>query len=68
MKTNCFSYTDNGCVALNEDYCKNGDCAFFKTKEKAKQDLEKANKRLASLPREEQEGIADKYYGGKISW
>lgn len=57
LKTNenkkCFAYYErNGiesCTVLTSSDCNGKDCPFFKTKEQFDIDIEKANKRLASI-------------------
>ena len=54
------------CVALTEMDCK--DCKFYRTQKGHEADVEKANKRLRSLPKKIQAYIAEKYYQGHIEW
>lgn len=51
---NCFAYLtkSNGmcaCSVLTDMVCECKNCSFFKTKEQYEKDIEKANKRLASI-------------------
>lgn len=42
MNTRCFAYIENGsCFALNEMYCEQQHCKFYKDKEKAKKEFMK---------------------------
>jgi len=65
----CASKTkDNGCKKLTVQYCIGAACSFAQTKAQARASLKKANVRLASLDKDEQKYIADKYYFGKMPW
>ena len=77
MKTNekrecasacAFFRVDGGeltCSALEMLVCTKRRCSFFKTKAKLDAGREKAAKRIASLPLEEQMCYQAKYYGRK---
>lgn len=42
-REDCFGYKGGGCVVLSEGLCVTaGRCAFFKTREQAKADMERA--------------------------
>ena len=68
-KNNCFAYDGENdcCDALLECDCSES-CAFYKTKDQAAVDKQKANERLATLPSLQQQQIADAYYQGKKVW
>lgn len=71
MKTNtfCISRTKgNGCNKLTVNKCIGESCSFAQTKEEADTVRQKSFTRLASLGKEHQRYIADKYYGGKYPW
>ena len=59
---------DNGCSKLTVKRCSGADCPFAQTKAQARASLKKANKRLASVGKEEQKHISDMYYFGKMPW
>ena len=45
FKTDCFGYARGGCAILNEALCvTRGRCAFYKTREKAAADTDRAQK------------------------
>lgn len=56
------------CKALNDGYCHEGHCAFYKSDAEVKVDREKAYERLRSLPADTQRYIAKEYHGGKMPW
>lgn len=58
----------NGCKKLTVDKCIGESCSFKQTKEQADSSQRKSFERLASLSRENQIYIAEKYYGGKMPW
>jgi hypothetical protein len=58
----------NGCKKLSVDKCIGESCSFIQTKEQAGDSQKKSFERLASLDKEDQCDIADKYYGGKMPW
>jgi hypothetical protein len=66
----CFAEIVTGkCVILTCRKCQGHEkCSMYKTKEQAKADRQKAFERIASLPLEQQHGIADAYYGGIMPW
>ena len=43
IKEDCFAYKRNSCKALNDLYCKNGKCPFYKTKKRFDADKKKYN-------------------------
>ena len=64
----CFANKNGtGCKIMQSEIC-DGVCGFHKTRKAAKASLRAANVRLASLPHDEQQYIADKYYGGNMPW
>jgi hypothetical protein len=58
----------NRCSTLTVGKCVGESCSFARSKEQAKSSIEKAYERLASLDKENQRYISDKYYGGKMPW
>lgn len=58
----------NGCKKLTVDKCIGESCSFKQTKEQTDSSQRKSFERLASLSRENQIYIAEKYYGGKMPW
>lgn len=68
MKVNCFAYdpSKEKCKAMTNN-C-NDDCVFYKSPDEHKEGRLKNHRRLATLPREQQKCIADKYYAGKMPW
>lgn len=71
MKINniCIGQTkNNACKKLTVDKCIGESCSFIQTKEEADAYKKKSFERLASLSREHQSHIAEKYYGGKMPW
>ena len=68
-RENCSSFLGGyRCKKLTVKICIGEDCAFYKTADEAKTSKEKANKRLRSLPKIDQQYIADKYHNGKMIW
>jgi len=64
----CFELVEKGRYGiLKEKHCP-GDCSVRKTKEEQVRSLEKAKARLRSLPKVEQQAIAERYYGGVVRW
>ena len=57
-----------GCKKLKITTCEDDECVFFQTKAEAKVSKEKADKRLRSLPKIDQQYIAEKYHKGKVIW
>ena len=68
MRECIFCYKKNGCKILNVKVCIGEGCSFAKTKEEAETSLNKAFKKLASLDKEKQIYISDKYYDGSKPW
>lgn len=65
----CFALKENGkCTVLSGEICEGTSCGFYKTKKEQEKSLEKANMRLRSLPKDQQEMIADRYHNGKKEW
>lgn len=70
----CFAYEQNmrgkwGCKAITSE-CDGRDesCPFYKSIEQHMADKEAANRRIAELPMEQQQAIADKHYNGEKLW
>ena len=64
----CFAFKKGlGCVVTTGGKCA-GECAFYKTTAQLDSELEVVNKRLASLPVEQQVYIADKYHVDEQPW
>lgn len=63
----CHYHDNNHCTALTVTKCPDK-CAFYRTDEQASESREKADERLRGLSLKEQQGIADKYYWGKMVW
>lgn len=62
MNKNCFAYgRENQCNVLKTPICRKGECRFFKTKQQWEDDHLKSKKRLASLSKDFQLYISDKY-------
>ncbi len=70
MNDKCFAMSARQkCTALNNRTCAGYEgCPFYKTREQAEADKEKANALLCALPKERQQQISDKYYEGKMPW
>lgn len=65
----CFAINeDRKCTILSGGICEGISCGFHKSKAEQENSLEKANRRLRSLPEYQQEIIADRYYSGKRKW
>ena len=65
----CFARKKNGkCSVMQSGECEGKSCGVYKTREEQAHSLEKVNERLRSLPKYQQEAIADKYYGGVRKW
>lgn len=61
MKIKCaFDMEEGKCAVLTEKSCEK--CSFFKSKERLEEGRKKAEKRMKSLPKEQQAYIYDKYY------
>ncbi len=56
------------CSVLLVKECDGFRCAFYKTQEQFKADLNQANKRLAALHPATQQYIAERYYDGVYEW
>ena len=69
-KENCNAFLGGRrCRILNVKTCDdNEECAFYKTVDEAKESKEKANERLRSLSKIDQQYIAEKYNNGKKPW
>ncbi len=63
----CFALLECECVALTSKRCL-GKCAFYKTVEQHKAELETAFARIAALPFPLQRYIADQHYSGRYPW
>lgn len=69
MNIKCFGGKGkNGCEILIVRKCPGDSCSYFKTEVQQKSDTQKALRRLASLDKEHQDYIADKYYSGMMPW
>lgn len=70
MNERCFAMRRYGkCNALNVEQCPNyASCPFYKPAWMAARDAERLNRKLCSMPMDEQSRIADKYYNGKMPW
>lgn len=65
----CFAiYENKKCTILSGGICEGISCGFQKSKAEQENSLEKANRRLRSLPEYQQEIIADRYHSGKRKW
>lgn len=65
----CVYLTENcKCSVLNVRECAGEKCTFLKSEYLKDLSDKKRIKRLNSLDKNEQQKIADAYYGGKISW
>ena len=68
MKDKCAFNKNGGCRILYGS-CRNQDgCRFKKTDDQVAESLHRAALRLAQLPQEKQDEIAQKYYCGKRAW
>ena len=66
MNKKCFAYDQKeGCLALHDNSGCGRNCPFRKTKVQFEANRKSAEKRLASLPQEQQLYIAETYYGKK---
>ena len=64
----CFANRDGTvCKIMQSGICE-GKCVFFKTRKELKADQNAALLRLASLPAEKRQYIADTYFDGKQPW
>jgi len=69
MKTNCFAYSPKkGCKALGGDHGCGYGCPFYKNTAAHEAGVERAHRRLATLPEYHQRAIAEKYHEGKRPW
>ena len=62
----CFAYKNRKCLALTVTKCQGIECSFYKTKEQAKEDEDRAIKRILSLDKERIQHINESYYEGKL--
>ena len=61
MRIKCaFDREEGVCDVLNEKSCEK--CSFFKSKERLEEGRAKAEKRIKTLPQEQQDYIYDRYY------
>lgn len=65
-KMDCIKENGNECYAFVTKDCST--CRFSITAEQAFKRLNKRNKRLQSLPADQQRKIAKKYFGGVAEW
>lgn len=65
-KVRCFADEKYKCAILTHKRCKS--CNFYKTVEDRIKDYEESNERLASLPEQTQNYIAEKYFRGRKHW
>lgn len=56
------------CTATTNETCEGEQCAFYKTQKAQRASLEKSYARFRAMPDEQQQSIADTYYGGKTPW
>ncbi|MBO7712392.1 MAG: hypothetical protein J6S85_02790 [Methanobrevibacter sp.] len=63
-----FSKLETGVKCLRKKRCKCENCTFYQSRSDYEKVLEKCRKRLASLPYEEQQYIANEYYEGRFVW
>lgn len=75
MKNNCFGLRNGTqCGILYDDEntkprcCAPDKCAFYKSREQHRHDRAEALARLRTLEPSMQQGIAEKYYRGKMKW
>jgi hypothetical protein len=68
MKTDCFAWHRNKCLALNPDHAHCEGCLFYKSR--AQNDAEQARvyEIIAAKPIEEQRYLADRYHQHKMPW
>lgn len=64
----CYANKGNQCRILTVSRCIGENCSFFKTSEDQKEEIKKANVRIASLDKATQKYIADTYYKGRYPW
>lgn len=55
-------------ILINRNDCSIEKCAFYITSDQLLKKKAKINKRLRSLPTEQQEEIANKYYNDMMPW
>ena len=61
MRIKCaFDMGVGRCSALKDKCCEG--CTFFKSKERLEEGIKKADKRVKTLPKRQQQYIYDKYY------
>lgn len=70
MSIICAAYNMNTgkCKGLDVRECESGKCRFCATPEELAASKERALRRIATLPYEQQEYIAAKYYDGDHPW
>lgn len=69
MENKCYAcFGQKQCKILHVKKCTSSRCSFFKTTEHHQESFKMANARLASLDKEQQKYIAQKYYKGKMPW
>lgn len=70
--TDCISSTCKGgrfaCRSTLESVCGGEACPFCQCAAAAAEVRRRTSRRLNGLPREQQQHIADKYYGGEMPW
>jgi len=70
VNKNCFAYdpANKNCSALHDSSGCGFTCPFRKSKTEHKAGHRRANQRLASLPEDQQQHIAETYYDGERPW
>ena len=70
MSERCFAERDGfSCSVLTICRCPGYDhCHFYRSVNDHRDDVDKANRRLRSLPIADQEAIADMYHRGRMPW
>jgi len=56
------------CRVIRACRCDGTACAFYRTKEEARESREHSKELLRCLPSDRQMDIADKYYSGRCEW
>ena len=69
MNDRCHALQKNGKCRAIDGHCPGYElCAFYKPLKQYEQDQQLTYQRLAGLPKEQQDYIADRYYRGKMPW
>jgi len=61
IRKDCFARKGKQCAALNDLYCRNGECRFYKTKSRYKSDIEESSEKLRLLPMAKLQELTVKY-------